>query len=262
MGYLEEFDNKHERVRYALVYGLQSQEAFGSEAANNRKEVRSLLQLLRDYRKVLFPPLETRFELARILCRAMLLYHASDWIHHDFRSHNIVFMPFSPLARPDKATRAASEYRNCQMDQPYISGFGLAREEADISLTFDDPKTISDTLKQQRLYWSPAYLASSEEKRTARNFQRSHDIYSLGCVLLEIGVWQPLESYSWKSEYETSHVQWHRRLLQEEGKLRALCGSRYAEVVMQCLNWGTSDIQTDVQMLCFDVLQQLEELTV
>jgi len=188
----------------------------------------------------------------------MLLYHASDWIHHDFRSDNIIFMVHPPLTRAS----LQDEYDGCVLSEPYIVGFGLARYEEDASLSFEDRKTADELLKKQRPYWSPAYIASSKQRRTARAFQRSHDIYALGCVLLELGIWQPLESYTWKTEYTEDHRKWHKRLLQEENKLKATCGTKYTEAVMNCLTWGTSDAITDVQMLCFDVLQKLEELSV
>jgi len=221
--------------------------------------VKSLLDLLGTFEAVEVPPLEHRVGLARTLCRAMLLWHSSGWIHHDFRSHNIIFTNSPPaiggIVRPQ-----VTYYQGVDIVEPFLIGFGHARDEADISIMFDDKKAISKTLKQQRKYWSPDYLASSGSKRTNRSFQRSHDIYSLGCVLLEIGVWKPLDSYSWDSSYEDDHKQWYRRLLREEGKLRARCGSIYAEAVLTCLRWATSDLETDVQALAFDILLKLEEI--
>jgi hypothetical protein len=141
-------------------------------------------------------------------------------------------------------------------------GFGHARNEADISDMFVDKKAVSKTLKQQRKYWSPDYLVSSASRRTNRSFQRSHDIYSLGCVLLELGVWKPLDSYSWDASYDNHHRKWYERLLREEGKLRARCGSSYTDAVLMCLKWTTSDLETDVQVLAFDVLLKLENIKV
>ncbi|KAH7202687.1 uncharacterized protein BKA55DRAFT_547487 [Fusarium redolens] len=259
VGYLEQ-DIKSDQVRYALVYELPYSNATSNEASPPK--LKSLLQLLESYRTVLFPPLEARIQLARILCRAILLYHSSGWIHHDFRSYNIIFTGVQALNSQLNDPNDIIEYQGLRIDQPYVVGFGFARDEEATSIAFADKSSISQTLKQQRRYWSPAYLTSSKEKRTRRSFQRSHDIYSLGCVLLEIGVWRPLGSYTWESQYETDHEKWYERLLKEEGKLRALCGSRYAEIVMSCLNCGTSDVQTDIQMLAFDILLKLEEIIV
>ncbi|KAF5257090.1 hypothetical protein FOXYS1_12401 [Fusarium oxysporum] len=241
VGYLEQ-DIKGDQVRYALVYELPYSNTSNNEASPLR--LKSLLELLESYKTVLFPPLEARIHLARILCRAILLYHSSGWIHHDFRSHNIIFMGGQAVTSQLDDPNDIIEYQGLRVDQPYVVGFGFARDEEATSIAFADKSSISQTLKQQRRYWSPAYLQSSKEKRTARSFQRSHDIYSLGCVLLEIGVWRPLGSYTWESQYETDHGKWYKRLLKEEGKLRALY------------------IQTDIQMLAFDILLKLEEITV
>ncbi|KAF5704226.1 hypothetical protein FMUND_12633 [Fusarium mundagurra] len=241
VGYLEQ-SIKSDQVQYALVYELPYSTATSNEASP--PNLKTLLQLLESHKTVLFPPLEARIQLARVLCRAILLYHSSGWIHHDFRSHNIVFMGAQALTSQLDDPNDIIEYQGLRIDQPYVVGFGFARDEEATSIAFADKSSISQTLKQQRRYWSPAYLMSSKEKRTLRSFQRSHDIYSLGCVLLEIGVWRPLGSYTWESRYETDHEKWYERLLKEEGKLRALY------------------VQTDIQMLAFDILLKLEEITV
>jgi serine/threonine protein kinase len=250
MGYLEDQDYKAEKSRYALVYKF----------VGHRRRVKSLLQLLETFRTVQLPPLETRLTIARSLCRAVMLYHSSNWIHHDFRSHNIIFAGRTAIT-DDTFKFNGVEYQGLEVEEPYIVGFSHARNEADVSLMFKNRELTSKTLKEQSLYWSPDYLSSRGDKRTKQSFQRTHDIYALGCVLLELGVWKPLDSY-WKSTYDNDHEKWYRRLLAEEGKLRAMCGSRYAETIIHCLNWGTSDIETDVQSLAFDILLRLEEIVV
>jgi hypothetical protein len=252
-GYVEEQDVRSERTRYGLAYEMP--------ANNQRGRVKSLLDLLATYEAVQVPPLEHRLELARTLCRAMLLWHSSNWLHHDFRSHNIVFLD-TPSAIEGVSQPRATDYQGVNMVEPFMIGFGHARNEADISDMFVDKKAVSKTLKQQRKYWSPDYLVSSASKRTNRSFQRSHDIYSLGCVLLELGVWKPLDSYSWDASYDKDHRKWYDRLLREEGKLRAMCGSSYTDAVLMCLKWTTSDLETDVQVLAFDILLKLENIKV
>lgn len=249
-GYLEQTEYRVGKQRFALVYELEFKPT----------RCKSLLDLLRTFNKVQLPPLEVRVNLARLLCRSMLLYHSSSWIHHDFRSYNIVFI--GGPSGIDSNISKESEFEGIDLSAPYIVGFGHARDEAVESLMLADKKTAAKILSEHKRYWSPNYLASSKAMRTERSFQREHDIYSLGCVLVEIGVWKPLEAYSWSSAYENSHREWHARLLREEGKLRALCGSRYAEAVMACLrrSVANSSVAGDVQSLAFDVLLKLEEI--
>ncbi|KAF2014053.1 hypothetical protein BU24DRAFT_425051 [Aaosphaeria arxii CBS 175.79] len=248
-GYLEEHSDLSDKVRYGLAYRISTR----------HKKVKSLYDLLESFQTIRLPALEARFELARTLCRAVLLYHSSGWIHHDFRSHNIIFTE----GKGEDGTGATSaEYQGVDIGRPFVVGFGHARDENDASLMFADEKAVSKTLKQQRRYWSPDYLASSAEKRTNRAFQQSHDIFSLGCVLLEIGVWRPLESYTWEKAYSNDHTTWYQRLTKEEGKLTAMCGSRYAAATMRCLNWKSANVEKDVRALAFEVLLKLEEITV
>jgi hypothetical protein len=104
--------------------------------------------------------------------------------------------------------------------------------------------------------------------RRAGPFQRRRDVYSLGCILLEIGTWKALEAFSWSKKYDEDHERWRRRLLEEFEKLRAMCGTRYAETVKTCLEYGGNvgdggnDVGVDVQKLAFDVLLSLEATVV
>ncbi|KAK3321976.1 hypothetical protein B0H66DRAFT_185502 [Apodospora peruviana] len=194
-GYLEEFATRHDKVRYALAYRLlQDPITVATTTAcipgTPNLKVHSLRQLLQPKQNVLSPPLDARLDIARKLCRAMVLYHSSGWVHHDFRSHNILFIQPSPVTTEITSRTtypSITTYQGVRIDQPFIVGFGHARDEADMSTAFHDKKSISHTLAQQRLYWSPSYLASSGQMRRAEPFQRKHDVYSLGCVLLEIG---------------------------------------------------------------------------
>jgi hypothetical protein len=272
VGYIEEVDRERRlgtvQARYALVYQLPMQPFPGLQQPDIvRYKMRSLRQLLLGTSKqgLQLPLLETRFDIARSLCRAMLLYHSSGWVHHDFRSSNVLFTQDSPGDYGGAMSSVPVTYDGIRIDKPYVVGFGHARDEADMSLTFADQKSISQTLGQQRLYWSPAYLASSGQMRKTASFQRTHDIYSLGCVMLEIGVWKALETYTWHSRYDGNHALWHKRLLQELPKLGAMCGSRYKEAVTNCLLYGgtnNDNVMVDVQNLAFKILLSLEEIVV
>ncbi|KAI9803859.1 MAG: hypothetical protein M1825_001739 [Sarcosagium campestre] len=278
-GYLEEFSKRYDKVRYALTYKLPQDPVTALALSGKYPKAHSLRQFLQPKHNVMLPPLEARLDIARKLCRAMLLYHSSGWVHHDFRSHNIIFLQTSPVTTEItfRTDPSITTYQGVRIDQPFIVGFGHARDEFDISTAFQDKKSVSRTLEQQRLYWSPSYLDSSGQMRRAEQYQRKHDIYSLGCVMLEIGTWKSLEAFTWSSKYDENHQEWHQRLLQEFDKLRAMCGSRYAETVRTCLEYGgqvdgeadgqvdgdadgAEGVRVDVQTLAFDVLLRLEEI--
>ncbi len=257
-------------VRYALAYQLPAQTLPPvSITTTARPRTRSLRKLMLNSAKHgLQPPLlETRINLARSLCRAMLLYLSSGWVHHDFRSHNVLFTHDVTDTPGTGATDAdAAIYAGVPMHKHYIIGFGYARDEENLSVPLADPNPATNpTLRQRRLYWAPSYLESSAQMRRVASFQRIHNVYSLGCVMLELGVWRPLESYTWQARYDNDHALWHRRLLQEIPKLGVMCGTRYAEAVRTCLLYGggdSHDVRGDVQGLAFDVLLALEEIVV
>jgi hypothetical protein len=272
-GYLGEFSKRYDKVRYALAYKLPQDPITTLALSGTHPKVYSLRQLIQPKQNVMLPPLEARLDIARKLCRAMLLYHSSGWVHHDFRPHNIIFLQTSPVTTEItyRTDPCITIYQGVRIDEPFIVGFGHARDEVAISTAFEDKKSISHTLEQQKLYWSPSYLHSSGHMSRTEHFQRKHDIYSLGCVMLEIGTWKSLEAFTWSREYDENHQKWHERLLREFEKLRAMCGSRYAETVRACMEYGGQvdgkddgavGVKADVQTLAFDVLLRLEEVVV
>jgi serine/threonine protein kinase len=163
-GYLEEFSKRRDQVRYALAYKLPLDPiaAATSLLSTQLPKIHSLRQLLQPKQNVLPPPLDARLDLARKLCRAILLYHSSGWIHHDLRLHNILFLQPPPVttkitSRTSPSSLAATTayyyYQGVRLDKPYIVGFGHARDEEDTFIsTALDLKSLSPTLAQQRLY--------------------------------------------------------------------------------------------------------------
>ena len=72
------------------------------------------------------------------------------------------------------------------------------------------------------------------------NFSQYHDIYSLGVVLLEVGLWRPLESFLGQQGQpllQDSDEQGRRRILKDLAQqLPTLMGNKYYEIVRSCLN--------------------------
>ena len=71
----------------------------------------------------------------------------------------------------------------------------------------------------------------------------AHEIYSLGLVLLEIGLWVPLSRF-WKPKYDTATFR-SRIRHQYVPKLASKCGSAYMRIVQRCLN-APEDLPPDV----------------
>src|SRR5205814_1941625 len=84
-------------------------------------------------------------------------------------------------------TRSPSATSTGRVDisSPFIVGFDCSRH----ILAPTTPPTIT---KAYELYCHPSYL---KEGSFAKGFRRQYDIYSLGLVLFEIGVWKKLEEF-------------------------------------------------------------------
>ena len=70
--------------------------------------------------------------------------------------------------------------------RPYLSGFEFAR--------FDDPAEVSEAAAQggDNNYRHPNYQLPLTRKH---KYRRSYEIYSLGAVLIEICLWNRIESF-------------------------------------------------------------------
>lgn len=211
----------------------------------------SLTSLLDKYDGIL--DLGVRFDLAKKLMYSIDVLHTCGWLHKNFRSSNIFFFP----AR--SADIKSFDSRLKDIGHPYIMGYGLSRPD-------DVPKP-----NQHDKIAVPAYSRGIEGKRVksvsrrhevddgndqkpgihiyqhpdkvakpARRFRHSYDIYSVGLVLLEVGLWQSLKGYEdreWADAYAFRDFVLKRLVPDLWGQ----CGSIYGGVVKDCLTMS-SDI--------------------
>jgi len=76
----------------------------------------------------------------------------------------------------------------------------------------------------------------------------------LGCILLEIGLWQPLVSLASKRSSETPAV-FRDNILSITGReLPQQMGRFYAEAVRKCLSVDARMREGDEQRLCWEIL--------
>ncbi|KAF1850713.1 uncharacterized protein K460DRAFT_391149 [Cucurbitaria berberidis CBS 394.84] len=161
------------------------------------------------------PSLGDRFRLAAALTVGLLELHTVEWIHKGFGSHNVLL-----LYNPGEGVR---------YDKPFISGFDFARP--------DRPNEESLSMRPSKfdLYRHPdiraAKLSSDAPKPSS---SRMHDVYSLGLVLFEIGMWMPLESYvkaNLTAEGFRERIQGY-----VDQDLAIWMGDRFANAVQSCLS--------------------------
>lgn len=117
--------------------------------------------------------LSCRFEIATKIARAVLQLHTAGWLHKSLRADHIVF-----LGSKD----AASE--EMLQSTPCLIGFGYARPDTAIAAAFTQ---LPDTEPLNELYRHPQARGAGREC-----YRKQFDVYALGCILLEIGMWKPL----------------------------------------------------------------------
>ena len=158
------------------------------------------------------PLLEHKFNLAQIIAQAVLEFHLVGWLHKDLNSANIIL---------PKNKGSIDEI----VQDPRIIGFNHSRPNDPSVFTSGTPDSDNSH------YQHPTY------QRDGFGFKQEYDYYSLGIVLLEIGLWTPikvwLESDSWKN---LSAVKIKQKIIKSRLQLLGQCmGSTYREAVKACL---------------------------
>lgn len=161
--------------QYAYVFQLPELKigtAMDQSPPKNFFASRSLLELL--HLKNKRPGLNSRILLSIALAETVLQLHTSGWLHKGIRSESILFF------RHADHNWDTSE----DLDPVYLLGYEYARA--------DNPLDITETPEMQvetEVYRHPALIGGSRPP-----FQKQFDLYSLGCVLLEIGLWSSLQT--------------------------------------------------------------------
>jgi hypothetical protein len=184
------------------------------------------------------PSLGNRFFLAHALCLTLLNIHSSGWVHKNIWSHGIVVFPCAQLS-PDS---------NLPRFVPYVVGWGFSRPITGGTELNADPEVESN------FYRHPVRQGYPQVK-----FNVEHDIYALGVVLLEIGLWETVSSI-FKNQLDKATAQ--RRLPPPEmiredmiEKARSCLpremGDLYARSVERCLSgeFGVHDENEDKAVL-------------
>ena len=100
-----------------------------------------------------------------------------------------------------------------------------------------------------------------------RLYRHAYDVYSLGILLIEIGLWTELEnyedSYDVNPYYDGEDHYERRRWICEKylDLLRYRCGDTYADVVLRCLMIESSDdevAKASERELCARIVADLE----
>lgn len=180
----------------------------------------------------IYPDLVERLELAKSLVACVQRFHTSGWLHKNISSLNILFF-----------TESTSNWCSVDLREPYVVGFDHSRR--DDKGQWSQGPILSEGSQE---YLHPDYRNGSTEAK------RSHDYYSLGLVLLEIGLWSSLSNlYDRYPTYSPSKLrdEYIHRCDKDLGKTM---GPTYQGVTKACLVFRFTpdnlreqlDFQTDV----------------
>ncbi|KAM5381012.1 hypothetical protein ACJZ2D_003127 [Fusarium nematophilum] len=193
------------------------------------------------------PDLDDRVRLAHILAVALWSLHSLDWLHKSLCSANILFFPSAFSTSAHSPTAAAALVPDIQ--RPYLTGFDASRPDLDTALSVAPRNPSIATLHRH-----PASL---------RGFPhcKPMDIYSLGLVLLEIGLWKVLQAYH-KPHYSADR--WRHKVVRAVlvPGLGSKVGRRYRDVVDRCLSVSEEMTSAEAAKVMEEVVTALEGIRV
>ncbi|KAL2435565.1 hypothetical protein ABEF95_004850 [Exophiala dermatitidis] len=192
--------------RYGMVYALPD----GHDHASLQRH-RTLASLIAasNNQETSQPALEDRFRLAYNLVLSILGYFSHGETHQYVNSSNVLLIGSSEhLHRSDPPKELRQPYL-LQSCQDFLS---RSQSEAPFAV---------------QIYRHPNHDSHAPEVVPA------YDIYSLGLLLLEIGLWIPL-SKLWKPKYDRKIFMSRVQQIYSH-KLAPKCGSKYMRVVQKCL---------------------------
>jgi serine/threonine protein kinase len=211
------------RVLHCLKYSSQISEASGKVRLISQildpettPTIRTLADVFRGIKSDQRPSLGLRFSMCHQLADSLFLLHSVDWVHRALRSDNVlIIFPNDDL---DKTALKRAELRVC--------GFETSRPATDSSLGPYDNQLSRNVYRHPKRWGTPREL-----------FTQVHDVYSLGVILLEIGLWERAEDMisSLKPEQRVPGPVSQYLLRHANERLEHRCGEVFANAVRKCL---------------------------
>ncbi|TDZ29912.1 hypothetical protein C8035_v003774 [Colletotrichum spinosum] len=195
------------------------------------------------------PDLDDRVRLASTLAVALWSLHSLDWLHKSLCSANILFFPSAASLAATRATASAAVVPDVSC--PYLVGFDASRPDFDAEMSVNprNPSILD-------LHRDPRSLGTGLSRR---QYCKSYDVYSLGLVLLEIGLWKVLQTY-YKPHY--SSERWRDKIILPAlvPGLGSKTGKLYKNVVEKCLTAKDDMSSTEAGQLMGWVVTTLESI--
>ncbi|EXF74269.1 hypothetical protein CFIO01_03701 [Colletotrichum fioriniae PJ7] len=196
------------------------------------------------------PDLDDRITLASTLACALWSLHSLDWLHKSLCSANILFFPSAASLAAIRATTVSAAVVP-DIGSPYLVGFDASRPDFDAEMSVNprNPSILD-------LHRDPRSLSSGLGRK---QYCKGYDVYSLGLVLLEIGLWKVLQTY-YKPHY--SAEKWRDRVILPVlvPGLGSKTGKLYKQVVEKCLTAKDDMSSSEAGQLMEWVVTTLESI--
>ncbi|KAL9024904.1 MAG: hypothetical protein Q9196_006170, partial [Gyalolechia fulgens] len=151
----------------SVCYGLVFEMVF--PMALSKPSSPQILPMSTLYSDVRRPSLNERRDIALALAETVLQLHTAGWLHKGIRSENVLFIGVGE-----------NNWRMRSAFGPYLAGYEYSRPST--AQTEETP-----AIPEHEIYLHPRGQGLARE-----DFRRSFDLFALGCVLLEIGLWSNL----------------------------------------------------------------------
>lgn len=187
IGYFEDPD----RPRYGLIFSPLP------AMAQTTLPVSSHDILLRSSPGLL-PHLGDRFRMAEKIATSVIRLHDCSWVHAALRSSYILFF----YNTNDRLANVSPE--NIHLNSPYVTGFTYSRpsDPAESTLEYSQLQQSSDhgLYRHPSIQRSNVAMFGNATSAEHVRFRQRHDLFSLGIILLGIGLWEQVVQL-WKEKY-------------------------------------------------------------
>lgn len=198
-----------------------------------------------------FPDVEAllndRLRLAYKLAEAVFFLHAAGFVHKNITSTSVVALRRDDTVPGDIVS---------DIDDCYLMGFDLVRgtEATTVNEGAVEESNEQTSIWDFKVFQHPHRLRGDDSLR----YIKTYDVYSLGVVLFEIGVWEPLGIVA-KTLTRTEPENWPREISKILPLVGARAGDKYQSLVEWCLNLNGKHVVKDSEFVQ-KVLDPLEDI--
>lgn len=182
-----------------------------------------------------------RLQLAYVLATSAYQLHLVGWVHKSLRSENIILFPRQISEGSESSDVIIQRGTRLECCDPWVSGFEYSR------IVSEDSDLKDDDGVERNIYRHP-----DRWNKPSQNFSKIHDIYALGTILLEIGLWKPLRKLSETGFNRAAHADdtavgqitknaVKSQLLQHAERLPYSIGRTFHNAVRICLSGDNED---------------------